>query len=159
MLLENDRFLDQTGNENTFQYFDRKSFWGFPKTGLEHLRIIFSTELQTLSEKSGSKNQIFYSFICWNILILKKRNKIKYYEGEFWWLTFQGTACHKAFTGLQNGKSSSRKCLGKTQYFLKRVYPRVFKNGKMKIFHTCQKNKFTKPPSLEAFWLGSQFIQ
>ena len=44
-------------------------------------------------------------------------------------------------TGHENGKSSSLKCLGKTQYFLKRVYPRprVFKNGKMKIFHTCQK--------------------
>ena len=75
MLLENDRFLDQTGNENAFQYFDRKSFWGFPKTGLEYLRIIFSTELQTLSEKSGSKNQIFYSFICWNISIDFEKGK------------------------------------------------------------------------------------
>ena len=43
------------------------------------------------------------------------------------------------FTGLRNGKSYSLKCLGKTLYFLKRVYPRVLKNGKMKMFHSNPK--------------------
>ena len=32
-----------------------------------------------------------------------------------------------------------KKCPSGTPYFLKRVYPRVSKNGKMKMFHFCQK--------------------
>ena len=47
--------------------------------------------------------------------------------------------CLITCTPLRNGNSSSLKCLGRTLYFLKRVYPRVFKNGKMKIFHTYPK--------------------
>ena len=42
-------------------------------------------------------------------------------------------------TPVENGNSSSLKCLGRRLYFLKRVYTWVFKNGKMKIFHTCPK--------------------
>ena len=42
-------------------------------------------------------------------------------------------------TPLENGNSSSLKCLGRKLYSLKRVYTGVFKNGKMKIFHTCPK--------------------
>ena len=43
-------------------------------------------------------------------------------------------------TPLRNGNSSSLKCLGRTvDNFLKRVYPGVFKNAKMKIFHTYPK--------------------
>ena len=44
-----------------------------------------------------------------------------------------------SITPLENGNSSSLKCLGRKLYSLKRVCTGVFKNGKIKIFHTCPK--------------------
>ena len=67
--------------------------------------------------------------------------------------------CLKWYTGRENGKSSSLKCLGKTQYFLKRYTLGYSKVVKWKSFIHIQRNKFTKPPFLKAFWLGSQIFQ
>ena len=42
-------------------------------------------------------------------------------------------------TGLRNGKSSSLKCLGRTLLPFRRPVSRVSKNGRIKLFHSYQK--------------------
>ena len=74
---------------------------------------------------------------CVNGICIEDTTRMDGYKCQchLWWIG----KTKIQYTPLRNGNSSSLKCLGRTLYFLKRVYPGVFKNGKMKIFHTCPK--------------------
>ena len=57
--------------------------------------------------------------------------------------TWEG-GCIAIAHGSPKRPKSEINCPSQTPYFLKRVYPRVSKNGKRKIFHSYQKEEIHK---------------